>query len=214
MEINRTSENGHVIRTLGTGGRMILWLCHHTADEDVLRMERLIRENGGRDFFLTAFSVNDWNAELSPWAAPAVFRDGDAFAGQGAELLSLVRSRISGETAFIGGYSLAGLFALWALYEEPRFSGAFSGSGSLWFPGWAEYASSHTPKTGARVVLSLGKKEEKTRNPVLSAIGTVTQDEADRLTAYGCDVSYTVRPGGHFCDSVAVTAVGFTELLK
>ena len=45
----------------------------------------------------------------------------------------------------IAGYSLAGLFAVYALYRTDVFARAASVSGSLWFPGFREYVFSHTP---------------------------------------------------------------------
>ena len=72
-------------------------------------------------FLLAAFRVSDWNRELSPWPAPAVFGKNDF--GDGApETLRFIESRLlpflldrfglSAEMPLIpGGYSLAGLFA-------------------------------------------------------------------------------------------------------
>ena len=37
----------------------------------------LIRELSGMDFFLIAYKVEDWNRDLSPWPAPAVFGKAD-----------------------------------------------------------------------------------------------------------------------------------------
>ena len=44
-------------------------------DLEVIEQEvSYIRElSGGQDFCLTAVKVNDWNKDLSPWPAPAVF---------------------------------------------------------------------------------------------------------------------------------------------
>ena len=38
---------------------------------------------------------------------------------------------------FLGGYSLAALFALWAGYQRP-FDGICAASPSVWFPGWLD----------------------------------------------------------------------------
>ena len=67
------------------------------------------------DFQLIAVKVDDWNRELSPWEAPAVFGNEDF--GNGAEdtlaeILTLCSDK--SKNYYIGGYSLAGLFALWA----------------------------------------------------------------------------------------------------
>ena len=44
---------------------------------------------GGKGFILAAFKINDWNRELSPWPAPAVFGDED-FGDGAAETLNYI----------------------------------------------------------------------------------------------------------------------------
>ena len=73
----------------------------------------LIQESTGADFRLIACRVHDWNTELSPWEAPAVFGRQDF--GSGAKdtlqaIIPLCEDRT--KSYCIGGYSLAGLFAL------------------------------------------------------------------------------------------------------
>ena len=75
------------------------------------------------DFQLIAVKVDDWNRELSPWNAPAVF--GNEGFGNGAEdtlaeILTLCSDK--SKNYYIGGYSLAGLFALWAAFQTENFS--------------------------------------------------------------------------------------------
>jgi predicted alpha/beta superfamily hydrolase len=63
----------------------------------------------------------------------------------------------------VAGYSLSGLFALWALWQTDVFERAASASGSLWFPGFIDYARERTmTATPDAAYLSLGKKETKT----------------------------------------------------
>ena len=55
-------------------------------DHDLSGMENevnAITEKAGDDFCLVALKVDDWNHDLTPWNAPAVFGD-EAF-GDGAE---------------------------------------------------------------------------------------------------------------------------------
>ena len=92
-----------------------------------------IKEKAGDDFCLVAFKVEDWNRDLSPWKAPAVFGNEDF--GDGAqETLAKVLAEMGdpAKTYYIGGYSLAGLFALWAVYQTDRFRGAAAASPSMW----------------------------------------------------------------------------------
>ena len=63
----------------------------------------------------------------------------------------------------LGGYSLAGLFALWASTQTALFSGVAAASPSVWFPGWMEFERQR-PIQAQRIYLSLGDKEEHTKN--------------------------------------------------
>lgn len=59
-------------------------------EHNLLMMEKeidAIQNEAGDDFHLIAFTVNDWNDDLSPWKAPAVFGD-HAFAGGAEETLA------------------------------------------------------------------------------------------------------------------------------
>ena len=110
-------------------------------DEELLERElEVIRKEYGEDFRLITFKINDWNRQLSPWEAPAVFgREGF---GNGAadtlrEILEYCGDRT--KTYYLGGYSLAGLFALWAAYRTDRFQGIAAASPSMWFPGFSEF---------------------------------------------------------------------------
>ena len=84
-----------------------------------------------KDFSLSVFDVTDWNEQFSPWPAPAVFGKED-FGGKGRDTLLFlendilleIKSIFPGSEVFLTGYSLAGLFSLWALYESNKFNGA------------------------------------------------------------------------------------------
>ena len=183
-----------------------------------------IRRLSGRDFTLAAFRVDDWNADLSPWEAPPVFGD-EAFAGGAEATLRYVIEELITELTgaksaverkiYIGGYSLAGFFALWAVYQTDLFSGAAAASPSVWFPGWIEYAGSHAVKA-EKVYLSLGDKEEKTRNPVMRTVGDNIRKQYELLQADGSCKGCTLEmnQGNHFKEPDIRTAKGFAWLLS
>lgn len=87
-----------------------------------------LEAEGGRDF--------------TPWPAPGLGET--AFTGQAGRYLEELLGRalpeaarhapLSGRRAILG-YSLGGLFALWALLEGAPFARAASLSGSLWYDG-------------------------------------------------------------------------------
>ena len=173
----------------------------------------IIRELAGDDFLLRAVAV-DWFRDLSPWPAPPVF--GDMPFGDGArETLDKILEMTGepGKRYILGGYSMGGLFALWAAYQTGAFAGVAAVSPSVWFPGFSEYALSHTLQAG-RVYLSLGDREEKTRNPVMATVGDRIRELHIRLEEEGVPCCLEWNPGNHFMDPDRRTAKGFAWVLK
>ena len=124
-------------------------------------------------FTLVAFRIENWNTELSPWKAPAVFGREDF--GEGASktlcyVLDELVPKFKGNRYCLGGYSLAGLFALWTSYQTDKFDGIVAASPSVWFPKWIEYATDNKPFAKS-IYLSQGDKEEKAKNPVMAQVG-------------------------------------------
>ena len=191
----------------GEGGPCIYWGAG--SGEGVEKAAELLRQKTGeKPWRLIAFEAQDWNAEFSPWSAPAVFGKAD-FAGEASKTLEwLTEACIPAveETprAFraVAGYSLAGLFSLWAFYESGLFQGAASCSGSLWFPGWLDYVQKKKAPCGSAVYLSLGEREERTRNRAMAAVGDATRRMDALLEEDAAIRSHTLcwHPGGHFND--------------
>ena len=174
------------------------------------REAELIAEGTDAPFLLAAFPVDDWNGDLSPWPAPAAFGT-EAFAGKADRtleyvlhsLLPAVRERygLPGDIpAIVGGYSLAGLFALWSVWRCGAFVAAAAASPSVWYPGWTEFAGRALPETRA-VYLSLGDREERTKNRTMAAVGDgirSTQRLLDGRLPDGCVLEW--NEGNHFRD--------------
>ncbi len=175
---------------------------------------RLIREMTGSSFRLTALKARSWNDDLSPWPAPAVFGK-DGFAG-GAEAVLEEVTGLCGDktkTYIIGGYSLAGLFALWSVFRTDAFAGAAAASPSVWFPGFTEFVRTHEIRSGA-VYLSLGDREEKTRNPVMAAVGTCIRGIHAELSGRGVPCTLEWNEGNHFWDADLRTAKAFAWVMR
>ena len=171
---------------------------------------RLIQELSGRDDFrLAAIQVADWNRDLAPWEAPPAFGN-EPFGSGAAETLRQILEMPMPETVFLGGYSLAGFFALWAAYQTDRFKGTAAVSPSVWYPGWTEYAQTHECLAQS-VYLSLGKKEEKTRNQTMARVGDAIRRQAD-LLGEKCVLEW--NNGNHFMEPALRTAKGFAWLLE
>ena len=191
-------------------------------DLDALDREvELIKELTDTPFTLAAFLIEDWNRELSPWEAPAVFGK-EGFGSGAAETLSFITDPLlrllngAGDMrCYLGGYSLSGLFALWAAYQTDLFHGAAAVSPSVWFPGWDGFMESKTI-LAPEVYLSLGDKEEKTKNKTMAAVGKNIRRQYELLcnadTVTRCVLEW--NPGSHFAEPDRRTAKGFAWLLN
>ncbi len=200
-------------------------------------VERVIYINGGNDVqkimnrlageqaaFIVINNL-DWNRELSPWAAPRVFRDGADFSGGGAEYLDeLIHDILPAAEAKLGiapmsraiaGYSLAGLFAVWVLYRTDLFDCAASMSGSLWYDGFREFICANKPcRVPEKMYFSLGCREKMTKNPRMATIEDCTNIAAAAFCTYGSEVKFEKNPGGHFNDVPERMARGIRFLIS
>ena len=160
---------------------------------------------------VTGFS---WDDDLSPWFAPKVFKKGNDFGGNADELLRQLTENViphlkqtqNVRKLIIAGYSLAGLFALYAAGSTDVFDGAVSASGSLWFPEFTDWVRDH-PLHAEAVYLSLGDKEPLTKNPVMASVGDCTQAVYTSLCAY-TEACFEWNEGNHFVNAPARLAAG------
>ena len=141
----------------------------------------------------------DWNRYLSPWKHEKVFAKGEAFAGEADRFLDEVLALIpegDWKEVIIAGYSLAGLFALYACTKSSVFTGCMCASGSLWFKGFTGYLKEN-PVRCRRVYMSLGDTEKNTKNPVMAAVEASTLEAVHEMEKY-TSVYFEMNPGGHF----------------
>lgn len=174
-----------------------------------------------------AIGVSDWNRELSPWKAPAVLGNRD-FGGEAEEFLSVIRQiflpKIMSELAqngddkvpiILGGYSLAGLFALWAAYREEVFDVVMAASPSVWYPEWDAYSATHS-LLARKVYLSLGDREERTKNPVLSRVGEGIRQQyeeaKEQIGEENCVLQWNA--GNHFTEIWKRCTKGFSWCME
>lgn len=176
------------------------------------------------DFTLITICGLDWNHDLSPWKAPAVFSGDSDFQGKADGFLDLLAGKIipQAEAETVGkipwrgiaGYSLAGLFAIYSLFRTDMFSRAASMSGSLWFPHFKDYVQSGELRCLPECVyFSLGNKECKTRNPYLKTVQDSTEEIAAFFNSQNINTVFQLNPGSHHNDTVARSAVGIRWIL-
>ena len=174
-------------------------------------------------FLFAAIPVESWNDALSPWKSPAVWGK-ESFGGNAAGTLRFLTEQAiptlkqqfalpENVRIILGGYSLAGLFALWASTQTALFSGVAAASPSVWFPGWMEFEQQH-PIQAQRIYLSLGDREERTKNIVMAAVGDNIRTLHSQLIARGADCTLEWNNGGHFKDADLRTARAFRWVME
>ena len=179
---------------------------------------------GNFDLTLAAISGLDWGRDMSPWPAPPIRKGSPDFAGGGDKYLGIfieslipaVESSLPSPPGWrgIAGYSMAGLFAVYSLFKTGAFTRAASVSGSLWYPGFLEYAASHEPAAVTeRVYFSLGDREHKTRNASMRPVRENTEKIERLFHGRVPETTFRLEPGGHFDAPAERTARGIAWLI-
>ncbi|MCR4562777.1 MAG: hypothetical protein K5694_06220 [Bacilli bacterium] len=178
-----------------------------------------LSSGGEKRILVVALEIQKWNRDLTPWEASPVF--GKEPFGCGAEntlnyiletLIPYLKNRFGTQNIYLCGYSLAGLFALWAAYQTDVFEGVAAVSPSVWYPNWIEYARNHRVKA-KKVYLSLGDKESKTKNPIMATVMDGILEQSKILMNQQIECVLNWNPGNHFVDSDHRVAKGIRWLL-
>lgn len=174
---------------------------------------------------LIAVGGFDWNRDLSPWPAPAVFPGEADFSGQADAFLQKLLHTILPEAEHaahiaptwrgVAGYSLAGLFAAYAAFRCEAFTRIASVSGSMWYDGWLSFAR-NTPFSAPvdRAYFSVGAKEKRTRNPRMAPVEANTQMMRELFADRGAESLFELNPGNHFVDTELRMVKAITFLTK
>lgn len=181
-----------------------------TIEQGIKEIEKYVQTS----FQLIAYPIKKWNHELSPWEAPAVFGKEGFGAGANKTLQEILKyCEDKSKTYILGGYSLAGLFALWAAYQTDAFTAIAAASPSVWFPGYIDYMKTHEFLAKA-AYLSLGDREEKTKNPTMSQVGNCIREAHAILTEKEVKSILEWNPGNHFKDPELRTAKAFAWAIQ
>lgn len=196
-------------------------LLQMTDEHELQRMDNevaAIAQGAAHPFLFAAIPVESWNDELSPWKSPAVWGK-ESFGGNAAGTLRFLTEQAiptlkkqfalpENVRIILGGYSLAGLFALWASTQTALFSGVAAASPSVWFPRWMEFEQQH-PIQAQCIYLSLGDREERTKNATMAAVGDNIRALHRELVERGKNCTLEWNNGGHFKDADLRTARAF-----
>ncbi len=185
------------------------------------KSNKIIYYIGNENLDLSSYGVNsvwlkpgDWFDELSLWPI-------DEFKGNGKGTLAYIFSIIDSieegleiKDRIIIGYSLAGLFSLYAKSEDSRFTSCGSVSGSLWYPDFLEYFNERCNSLSGKIYLSLGNKEENTKHKLMKHVGNNTREIA-KLLEQNANVTslFEYNEGGHFNEPDKRVLKGINYLL-
>lgn len=170
---------------------------------------------------LAIISGLTWDDEMTPWPIPPIAK-GDTPCGGTAdeylktlvgEIVPAVENELSAPPTWRGlaGYSLSGLFALYAPFKTDRFDRVASASGSVWYPDFTDYAASHEMvRKPDCVYLSLGDKESHTENPYLKPVQERTEWMKQYYTDLGIPCTFELNPGNHNRNATGRMAKGIT----
>lgn len=168
-------------------------------------------------FVLATIELADWIVDLMPWPDANISREPEA--GKHGQdtleyvLMSLVpelQHRFGPMPIILGGYSLGGLFSLWASAQSDSFKAVAAASPSVWIKGWIPFAKKHMPLADS-VYMSLGDKEEHVRNQAIARVGDCLREQyallQEQFTPGHCTLVW--EPGNHFNDNEGRLARAF-----
>ena len=200
-------------------------LLQMTDEHELQRMDGEVAAiaQSAHHFLFAAVPVESWNDALSPWESPAVWGK-QGFGGKAADTLRFLTEQViptlkqrfalpENVKIILGGYSLAGLFALWASTQTDLFYGVAAASPSVWFPDWMEFEQQRPIQT-QHIYLSLGDKEEHTKNAVIAVVGDNIRTLHSQLIARAADCTFEWNSGGHFKDTDLRTAKAFRWVME
>ena len=218
MKIIRYQNRNYAILGDLKASTFLMYLVDESNPEDYEQIYQKISNEF--QLCMIAVSIHDWQGELSPWAAPAIFGKHD-FAGNASLLLSELESfwmwfekdnQIETNQLYLCGYSLAGLFSLWASSQTNLFKKIAAVSPSVWYLNFVEYMQQNPIQT-REVYMSLGDKEANAKNKVMATVRDCFDAVIQILQKQDIALTYEYNPGNHFQDVELRMTKGIQQLL-
>ena len=195
---------------------------HETKNDGINREVKVLATTATKGFAIVFFDTVEWAKALMPWQDEVVSRNEEV--GMHAQdtlvyieesLVPWLHERFGKLPCIIGGYSLGGLFALWAARQSAAFCAVAAASPSLWIKGWADFADNRSLNAQLAYV-SLGNREEHCRNQCMARIGDCVRHEHLTLTEQIGTTATTLEwnNGGHFGEEAERTAKAFAWCIE
>ncbi|MCR5741919.1 MAG: alpha/beta hydrolase [Gammaproteobacteria bacterium] len=185
--------------------------------------ESSIWNNSDKNFIFINVLVKDWEKEMSPYDATSAFKrneviksDAKSYLKELESIILEVKDKLGLKPEFISiiGYSLAGLFSIYSLFNSKLFKRCASISGSLWYPDFIDYIKNNEICDVDRIYLSLGNKEANSKNKVLSQVLDKTKEAYNYFKDKNIDSFFELNEGGHFVNEDERIIKGIKYILK
>ena len=157
-------------------------------------------------------NANNRTDNYTPWPRQASETLPMDFGGKAEEQLSFITTHVipfceskyafasSEEKRVIGGYSLGGLFSLYAAVNTNLFGTALSCSSSLWFPDFLDYLKEHPFKAAhPKLYMSVGDQEGTTATNLTAdqTLNTIALKDFYEPKFQPGDFKFTLEVGNH-----------------
>lgn len=214
----RTLDN-HKIQVLkNCDSKIVVFLLYELKEDSLLYS--FLKEKEVNCIALSSF---DYEKDFSPFYKEDVLKKGDCFKGNAKETLNFLLKdvipfikenfNIVFEENILLGYSLGGLFSLYASTLTSFFSKIGCISASFWYPSFIPYIKEK--KTMAKdIYLSLGDKESNCKNILLKTSLNCQFQVLNILNEQKKNVLFELNQGGHFNDIENRIRKGLNTLLK
>lgn len=202
---------GKQCRLFGAGKPSYL-LIQPSARHESASLEDEVRKTAALSpvpFALLTICLEDWIIDLMPWPDRNISREAEA-GEHAADTLQYILSsavpellgRFGSLPLILGGYSLGGLFALWASSRTDCFKAVAAASPSVWIRDWLPFAKKNVTRA-EYVYLSLGDREEHVRNQAIARVGDCLRAHYELLREQlGPDrCTLVMEEGNHFSDN-------------
>lgn len=204
------------------GGPLVIYHAVHGEGEDLWKS---CQQMNCPAFSLAIINDVDWNHEMSPWPIPPIAKNDIPCSGGADEYLQTfigemvprICDELSSPPTYcaLSGYSLAGLFSVYAAFRTDRFERIASASGSLWYPDFISFVEEHQISNQIQVMyFSLGDIESHTKNPYLAPVEENIRWLMEYFRSKGITTTFKLNRGNHFQDAVPRMAAGIKWMLE
>ena len=170
----------------------------------------IIKHQPALNFVL--LNSNNRTDDYTPWPLQASETMPIDFGGKAEEHLSFITTHVipfcegeygfasSAEKRVIGGYSLGGLFSLYAAVNTDLFGTVLSCSSSMWYPGFLDYLKEHLFNAAhPKLYMSVGNQEGTTATNLTAdqTLNTLALKDWIEPNFQAGDFQFTLEEGNH-----------------